>query len=408
MRLMVEKTARLSGAVTAPPSKSHSHRAIAIASLATGESIVNSPLICDDTLATIAACRAFGAKIDGSNGLVITGVGGKPARSDSDLNVNNSGTTMRFMAAIYALCKGATTLTGGDSVCARPMGPLLTSLGHLGAPRARSLGGEGRPPVCIIGRMTGGSTTLDGESSQYLSALLLACPLAANDSMIAVKELRSAPYASMTLEHIRRAGAGIWTKDMSNFFIPGGQQYKTTNYVVPGDWSSAAFLHAAAIVTGSDITVEGLGSEDVQGDRIFPELGRKIISGDSAVELTNNPDLLPALAVVACHSSGTTILNDASHARRKESDRISAICSELKKMGAAIEEMPDGLKIHGSKLHGAELDGHGDHRIVMALAIAGLAAEGKTVINGGDAISKSYPGFVSDLAGLGAKIRMVE
>jgi 3-phosphoshikimate 1-carboxyvinyltransferase len=264
------------------------------------------------------------------------------------------------------------------------------------------------PPVCIGGRMTGGSTALDAESSQFLSALLLACPLAGNDSMIRVTGLRSRPYVGMTLEHVRRSGANIWARDMSSFFIPGGQQYKPTTYCVPGDHSSAAFLHAAALITGSDIRVEGLDPGDPQGDKAFPELAGMAHAGDAELDLADNPDLLPVLAVLACFSERPTILRNAAHARSKESDRISAMALELGKMGASVEEMPDGLKIHGPKLSGAELDAHGDHRVAMALAVAGLGAEGRTIINGADTISKSYPGFVSDLASLGAGVRTEE
>lgn len=409
MKLVVEKTARLEGTVTAPPSKSHTHRAIIIASLADGTSIIRNPLVCDDTEATMEACGKFGAKLDVGDVLQITGVNGKPRRSDSEINVRNSGTTMRLMTAIFALCEGPTTLTGDESLRSRPIAPLLNSLADLGAKRAKSLNHDGNPPVCVAGKMKGGKTIIDGHSSQFVSALLLACPLAKFDSDVTVQTMNSRPYADMTLKHMERCGVRVINRNQEKFFIPAGQSYRAGDYTVPGDHSSAAFLRGAAVMTGSDIEIRGLDPEDVQSDRAFSEMMAQMMSpGESNIDLRDNPDLLPILAVAACSAVGVTILRNAPHARKKESDRISAICSELRKMGADVEEFAEGLKVQNSKLRGAELEGHGDHRIVMALAVAGLAAEGRTIINGADVISKSYPGFVSDLAGLGANIRAVD
>jgi 3-phosphoshikimate 1-carboxyvinyltransferase len=409
MKLIVESGERLEGSVRAPPSKSHTHRAIIIASLASGESVIENPLECDDTLATIDACRMLGAEIDVKNKLIVKGVAGKPRRPDSEINVRNSGTTMRFMTAVSALCKGATILTGDDSVRTRPIAPLLASLTELGAPRARSFNNDGCPPVTVTGRMTGGNTRIDGQSSQFVSALLLACPLADNDSLIEVTGLRSRPYVDMTLGHMERCGVRVWGRETSRFLELASKPYKQTNYTVPGDHSSAAFLRVAGEITSSEIEITGLDEGDSQGDRVISDIMSEMRSGESrTIDLSDNPDLLPILAVLACHSDGETILGNVQHARAKESDRIAAMCSELRKMGANVEERPDGLAIRKSQLRGAELDGHGDHRIVMALAVAGLTAGERTIINGADAISKSYPGFVRDLASLGAKIRMVE
>jgi 3-phosphoshikimate 1-carboxyvinyltransferase len=409
MKLVVEKTPRLEGTVTAPPSKSHTHRAIIIASLADGRTTIRNPLMCDDTAATIEACGRFGAKLVVAEGLQITGVNGKPKRSDLEVHVRNSGTTMRFMAAVFALCEGATTLTGDESLRTRPIAPLLKSLADLGAKRAKSLNNDGNPPICVAGKMKGGRTTMDGHSSQFVSALLLACPLAKFDSDVTVQAMNSRPYVSMTLEHMGRCGVRVINRNLEKFFIPAGQSYRAGDYTVPGDYSSAAFLRAAAVMTDSDIEIRGLDLEDVQSDRAFSGMIAQMMSpGETNVDLRDNPDLLPILAVAACSAEGITVLRNAPHARKKESDRISAICSELRKMGADIEEFADGMKVQNSKLKGAEVNGHGDHRIVMALAVAGLAAEGRTIINGADVISKSYPGFVKDLKQLGANIRAVE
>jgi len=409
VRLIVRKTERLSGTVAAPASKSHTHRAIVSASLAEGKSAILNPLACDDTAATIEACRLFGAGIAaGGEALEITGFAGRPKVPKSDIHVGDSGTTLRLMAGIAALCDGAATLTGTPGLCARPMDPLLRSLADLGAKRSKSLRNDGCAPVCVGGRMSGGATKLDAQSSQFVSALLIACPLAENDSVIDADGVRSRPYVDLTLKHLERSGIKVWSRDGARFFVPGGQSYAPADFAVPGDWSSAAFLRAAAIVTCSDIEVLGLDSEDGQGDRAFSSMAEKIMSGNgTTLDLGDTPDLLPALAVVACCAEGETALGNVGHARMKESDRISAMCTELRKMGAEIEELPDGLLVRGSELKGAELDGHGDHRIAMALAVAGLAAEGETIINNAHVISKSYPDFARDLAGLGADIRAV-
>jgi 3-phosphoshikimate 1-carboxyvinyltransferase len=409
MKLVVERAKRLEGTVRAPPSKSHMHRAVAFASLARGRSAIRNPSFCDDCLATLDACGRFGARIAMGETIAIDGVGGMPKRPDAEINARGSGTTMRLMAAVSALCEGATTLTGDQSLRKRQIAPLLAALSDLGAPRARSLNNDGCPPVCVGGRMGGGSASLDAGSSQHLSALLLACPLAENDSLVEASGLKSSPYVAMTLEHLGRTGARAWNSDMARFFIPGGQEYKPVDFVVPGDHSAAAFLLAAAEATDSEVEITGLDPEDSQGDRAMAGFIREMSSGrDRVLDLGQTPDLLPALAVLACVSDGITVLCNVQHARGKESDRVHAMAAELGKMGAVIEEMTDGLKIRGSGLRGAEVYGHGDHRVVMALAVAGLAAEGRTIISGGDAISKSYPGFVEHMASLGAKIRAVE
>jgi 3-phosphoshikimate 1-carboxyvinyltransferase len=408
VKLVVRGGAALAGSVNAPPSKSHTHRAILLAALAEGTSVLRGASVCDDCRATADACRAMGASISGADPMFITGLDGSPKRSGSDVDVGGSGTTIRLMSAAFALAEGATTLTGGPQIRNRQMQPLLDALAGLGAPRARSLRGDGRPPVCVGGPLSGGSASLSGDSSQFASALLMACPLAGNDSEISVAAMNSRPYAVMTLEHLGRSGARVYERNLEHFFVPGGQRFRAADYRVPGDWSSAAFVIAAGMLTGSEIRVEGLDQNDVQGDKMFPEYMEGILSGRIAsLDLRDHPDLLPLLAVVACSAPGTVELTGAAHARMKESDRISSICAELRRMGAAIEELPGGLRTSPSRLRGAEVDSHSDHRIAMALAVAGLSAEGKTIIAGAESTTKSYPGFAADLAALGADVKEV-
>jgi len=380
MNVVVRKS-KLSGVVNAPPSKSHTHRALLLASLARGTSEIENMLICRDTEATIRACEALGAKIKGDT---VTGVSGAPKSKLGTLNVENSGTTLRFLTALKEILGLEGEITGDDSVMSRPIKPLTEA--------AKSIRSS-----C--------SATLSGISSQFVSGLLMACPLLKTDSTLIVKSLKSKPYLEMTLEHLKRVGIEIEHKNLEKFTIKGGQIPKAANFKVPGDFSAAAFLLIASEVTGSEITVEGLDLDDAQGDkRILDILKRK----DAEIDLSNNPDLLPIVAVLACFREGTTKIINTEHARLKECDRISAMAVELKKMGADIEETPDGLVIKHSTLHGAVLDGHKDHRVVMALAVAGLAAEGKTVISDAESIAVSYPNFIDDLKKLGAEIELMD
>jgi len=409
MKLIVERTEKLSGAVTAPPSKSHTHRALIIASLAGGTSTIRNALPSDDCNATIVACRKFGAELEIGEALTVKGVGGKPQTPQTEIDVKSSGTTIRFLAAVSALCDGTTKLTGDGSIRARPFGPLLRSIKELGAERAESILGNGCPPLAITGKLKGGRTVVEGYSSQFVSALLVACPLAGTGSELLVRNLRSRPYVRMTLEHLERAGAKVRHEELKRFFIEGDQAYKPLQYTVPGDHSSAAFLRAAAYIADSEIQITGLDENDSQGDRALTGMMRELATGNMReLDLRDTPDLLPVAAVLGCHADGTTVLKNAPHARHKESDRISALCAELKKMGASVVERPDGLVVASSALKGAMLDGHGDHRIVMALAVAALDADGRSVIDHADTLSKSYPRFVEDLVRLGANIRVVE
>jgi 3-phosphoshikimate 1-carboxyvinyltransferase len=408
MKLVVERSRGLSGTVHAPPSKSHTHRAILIASLAKGTSRIKNPLLSDDCQATIDGCRNLGVKVEQGTELVITGVEGIPGAPSSGIDVRSSGTTMRLLTAISALCEGETVLTGDASVRARPMGPLLRSLKELGAKRAESLGGNDLPPVAVAGKMKGGRTVIESSSSQYLSGLLVACPLVESDSVIEAQHVNSRPYVSMTLEHMHRAGVTVGHEKLDKFYIEGGRSYRAGQYTVPGDHSSAAFILAAAFITSSDVRILGLDEKDSQGDRVITDIIRRMGTGAKRViDMRDIPDLLPVAAVLGCHAEGSTVLKNVGHARHKESNRIAALCMELGKMGAVLEEKPDGLVVSGSRLKGADVDGHGDHRMVMALAVAGLDAEGTTVINDAETLAKSYPGFADDLARLGAKIRKV-
>ncbi|MEM2933668.1 MAG: 3-phosphoshikimate 1-carboxyvinyltransferase [Methanocellales archaeon] len=413
------------GSVIAPPSKSYTHRAIVMGSLAENCTI-KFPLISADTKATINACRAIGASIEeGKNKLEIKGIQGKPETPENVIDAMNSGTTLRIMAAVCSLAKGASVLTGDDSLRKRPNIPLLAALEDLGAV-AFSTKGDGTAPLVIKGRLKGGSTAIDGSiSSQFITALLIACPLAEKQTEIKIKgRLTSKPYIEITLELLEKASISIQT-DFTKFKIPPNQSYKVKSYLIPGDFSSASYMLAAGAVTNSRVEVKNLYPSK-QGDvkilEILKQMGSNIHWDKKAgiarvdgadkmgVEIDANqfPDLVPTLAAIAACAKGTTVIYNVEHARYKETDRLHTIASELKKMGGKIEERRDGLIVKTSKLKGTEVTGYGDHRIVMALAIAALAAEGPTTIDTAECIDVSYPSFFEDLKKLGAKVEYLE
>ncbi|HOI70056.1 MAG TPA: 3-phosphoshikimate 1-carboxyvinyltransferase [Methanothrix sp.] len=412
---------QVSGDVEVPPSKSYTHRAITISALGPGGS-VKRPLLSADTRATIRAAEAFGAEIaiEGET-LAVAGAGGGPKTPENVIDVENSGTTLRIMAAVAALTDGA-VLTGDASIRRRPNGPLLKSLCDLGG-EAFSIKKDDCAPLVVRGRIRGGRTVLDGSvSSQFLSALLISCPLAEGGSEIEIKgELKSRPYAEITLEMLRAAGAKIET-DFERFAVQGGQSYDLGGYTVPGDFSSASYLLAAAAVTGSSLSVRGLRPSK-QGDSaivsILQEMGAKIswdrsegvleiegreLSGVE-VDASLTPDLVPTIAVLGSVAEGQTVVKNAEHVRHKETDRLRAMATELSRMGAKIAERPDGLVIEGGRLRGARVSGHHDHRIVMALTVAGLVA-GDTTVDTAEAVSVSYPGFFEEMARIGASVQV--
>jgi 3-phosphoshikimate 1-carboxyvinyltransferase len=410
----------LSGEVYVPPSKSYTHRAVLITSLGPGGT-VKRPLLSADTKATISACEAFGAHVSVQEEIRIEGVSGRPETPENVIDVLNSGTTLRFCSAVAALTKGA-VLTGDASIRSRPNGPLLQALNQLGA-RAFSIRGNDCAPLVVQGKMHGGRTNLSGRvSSQFLSALLIASPLAEGDTRIFIEgELKSRPYAEITMDMLSDAGVEVQA-GAGEFLVRGGQNYGLRSYTIPGDFSSSSYPLAAAAITGSKLTVRGL-LPSRQGDQAILEILERMkaeVSWDRSkgdvrikggdlqgveVDASLTPDLVPAIAVLGAVASGRTVIYNAEHVRHKETDRLQAMVTELSKMGARIKERPDGLEIVGGRLHGAEVKGYHDHRIVMALAVAGLVA-GNTRIDSAESVDVSYPGFFSAMKGLGAEISL--
>jgi len=408
----------VSGTVRAPPSKSYTHRALVLGALSGGTCTIQRPLRSEDTDATLAGIASFGASIE-REGDDLRISGGRLQAPGKTVDARNSGTTLRLLSGVASLLDGTTTLTGDSSLRKRPMGPLLDSLNSLGA-RTSALGGDGRPPVEVRGVLRGGIATLPGDvSSQFLSSLLLACPLAANPSEIRVlPPLRSEPYVGMTREAMARFGVELTAED-GVFRIAGTQQYVPTDLEVPGDFSSAAFPLVAAAIARGDVTVSGLDLSSAQGDRAIVELLRsfgasvdveadrvRARGGDLAgqtVDVAETPDLFPVLAVLASQADGESRFVNGSHLRHKESDRIATTVSMLRALGVAAQATEDGCVVRGpNRLRGAFVDAQGDHRILMAAAVAGLVADDAVDISDPWCFRASYPSFLDDFRALGA------
>ncbi|MCX7003492.1 MAG: 3-phosphoshikimate 1-carboxyvinyltransferase [bacterium] len=412
----------LRGAVRIPASKSHTIRALLIATLADGTSNLGNPLNSGDTQSCVRACQAFGADIAISGAhWRVRGNAGNVQVPATPIDVGNSGTTLYFAMATAALAHAPITITGDYQIQRRPATALLTALNDLGA-RATALHGNGCAPVEICGPLRGGTTTLACPTSQYLSSLLINCPLAVGASEIVVPLLNEKPYVEMTLEWLARQNTVLVNDNFGCLRIPGGQQYQAFSRDIPADFSSATFFLVAAAITGGDVTLNGLDMTDSQGDKavvaMLQAMGAKIeIAADSIrvrggdlqgceLDLNATPDALPALAVAGCFARGETRLVNVAQARIKETDRIAVMCTELAALGAAIEELPDGLIIKESALRGGTVVSHDDHRVVMALAVAGLRAAGPVTINGADALHITFPNFAELLQALGAQYRI--
>lgn len=422
MKLIVKKTEELKGEVKIPGSKSHTIRSIVIASLANGRSVLNNPLESEDTRAAIEGCKALGAKIEKKESkLIIEGFSGKPQKPETKLDMLNSGTSINLLTSVAALGDFPVVLTGDQSLQKRPVQPLLSALNNLGA-TAMSANNNGCPPIEIQGPMLGGKTEVNCRSSQYVSSLLISCPLASGDTEIYVTNLCEEPYIEMTLRYLDNAGIKYKNTGLDHFKIKGGQEYKPVNIDIPSDWSSAAFPLVAAAITKSNVLIRGLDLDDSQGDKQIIEYLKKM-GADISIEkdgvrikgkeltgceldLNKTPDALPVVAVLGCFAKGQTNINNVAHARIKETDRVKVMAKELSKMGADIIELSDGLLIRQSKLKGAKVDGNQDHRVVMALSLAGLIASGKTEISTAEAISVTFPNYVELMKAIGANMEV--
>lgn len=420
MELIVEKSS-LQGEVVIPASKSHTIRALVVATLADGVSEILHPLDSGDTAACVNVCRALGAEIELGEQWTVRGTGGQLRTPDDVIDVGNSGTTLYITLGTAALGAGYVVFTGDEQIRSRPAQPLLDALNALGG-ELFSTRGNGRAPIVVKGPLRGGSVSIHCPTSQYLSSLLLNCPLADGETTIEVLSLNEQPYVYMTLGWLDEQGIQYTREELERFVIPGGQRYHAYRKPMPGDFSSATFFLCAAAITGGDLLLKGLDMNDSQGDKavvgMLEAMGARVeilpegvrIQGNELqgmeLDLNATPDALPALAVTGCFARGETRLVNVPQARLKETDRLAVMNEVLTAMGGKVEELEDGLIIRESPLRGTTVPGHGDHRVVMALAVAGLAAEGRTVIDTAEAMRITFPNFVELMTSVGGRMEV--
>ena len=439
MILKVKNISQIGGVVKAPPSKSYSHRAVILASLAKGTSKLYDMLYSEDTLASIRVCEALGAKINRTDEcLEVIGTGGKLHNScEAPIDLANSGTTLRLMTSVSALSDNEVILTGDDSLKTRPMGLLMGALQPLGV-ETESLNDNDKAPILIKPGYFGGETNIYGNvSSQFISSILISSPLSERGvTLYVLPEFKSRPYVNMTLDIMRKFGVktlkGYYLKHANcdkehqscriDEFKVTKQNYAACDYTVEGDYSSASYLLALIAINGGKAKIQNLFRNSKQGDKyildILQAMGAKVIRGDDYVEigsngelkaidvdLSNAPDLLITVAVLAAMAEGTTNITGVAHARVKETDRIDTTCRELEKLGCKVIEREDGMSITGGVTSGV-VDSHGDHRLAMAFSLIGLKHDIK--ITNGEVFDVSFPNFIESMAQLGFELELVE
>jgi 3-phosphoshikimate 1-carboxyvinyltransferase len=423
------KKSEINGAIRSPGSKSYSHRAIAIASLTSKQSIITNPLVARDTLATLAACKAVGTKIKYEDSALVIEGRHVLETPENIINTENSGTTLRLMTVMSALVKkGFTVLTGDESLRRRPMQPIINALEQLGV-QSYSTKMNGTPPIIVRGGgIKGGSVTIDGTiSSQFVSALLISCIYADSEVRIKIKGKQvSKPYIEATLSTMKAFGVTVeHQSDLLEYNI-GSNEYKATVFDIPSDFSIAALILSAGVLAGKEIVLKGLDFRLPQADsqivdiirrmegkiRVDKQKGQVTVCGTATLEgghfdLFDTPDLLPVVSVLALKARSPVKISGVSHARLKETDRIAKLASEFIKLGVYIKEDNDGLLINApKKLKNASLEAHDDHRLFMAFSIASLLTEKSTVI-GAESVDVSYPNFIDDMRKLGADIKLM-
>lgn len=417
----IEPRGPLRGSIRPPGSKSITNRALVCAALADGPSTLTGALDSDDTRVMIEALRKLGFSLDvaeaGTRISVAGGGGVVPARA-AELYVANSGTTVRFLAALVSLAHGRFRLDGTARMRERPIDDLVAALRQLGVDAACEAPG-GCPPVLIrADGLRGGAASVRGDvSSQFLSGLLLAAPYARQPVTLSVSgDLVSRPYVEMTLAVMRAFGVEMTSGDLREFRSPAGARYRGRDYAIEPDASAASYFFAAAAITRGEITVEGVSRRSLQGDVAFVDvlarMGCHVDARDDAITVRGGPlrgvtidmngisDTVQTLAAVAMFAEGPTTVTGVAHIRHKETDRIGALATELRKLGAAVEESADGLRITPGALRGAEIDTYDDHRMAMSLSLVGLRQPG-VVIRDPACTAKTYPRFFDDLRALG-------
>ncbi len=414
------KKSKIHGQITCPSNKSYTHRAIFLAALSDGKSIVKNILRSNDTEATISACKSFGIEVHEEDDIITIKNTIGSTVSGSMINAENSGTTIRIAIAIAALSGGNTMLTGDDSLRKRPMRPILSSLETLGITTESD---DGKPPITIKGKIEGDEVNIQGDiSSQFISALLIIAPRLENGLTVNIQgELVSKPYIELTIAIMNEFGVNVNCEIPYKKYVIAHQIYKPTTFTIPSDFSNLALLLAANVLLGDGVSFDISLGNMPQGDEaiidILEDMGVSItLNGDKITtkspkllnggrfDLSDTPDLLPALAILILKSSKPIEIFNVKHARYKETDRIAVICRELEKIGINVKENDDGMILTPAKnLNPAELNAENDHRLFMAFSIIGMYI-GDCSVTDPDSVKVSYPDFITDMKNSGGQI----
>jgi len=419
MIISLEKKETGNREVTAPPSKSFTHRALIMASLGSGQSTILNPLYAEDTLLTINALRLLGIPIEvNPDRVVVSGCNGKFNDPENTvLDLENSGTSLRLLAPLALLCRHPVTLTGSSRMQKRPIGPLAKALHALGG-SIQFLKNEGYPPLRVSGHLHGGTAIIEGSiSSQFISSILIAAPYAVTETEVIIPSPPvSGSYLDISLEVMQAFGVGVKRDGYSRFLVSNSRQYAGRTYAIEGDYSSSSYFFAIAAICGGRMTVKNLEPSSVQGDRRFPDILASMgctvtYSGNEVtvertgklhgitVDMSTSPDTVQTLCMVAAMADTPTTITGISHLKFKESDRITSTAERLMSLGGDVQVGNDRLTINPATLHGGIIDPENDHRTAMSFAVLGLCVGGITITNA-ECVNKSFPGFWDTIRGL--------
>lgn len=406
----------LSGSLTPPSSKSYAQRALALSLLAQGHTVLRKIDFCQDTLSALGCIHTLGAEVIEVDDHTLS-IGGGLAPREKSLFVGESGLASRLFTPLAALAGQPIGIVGRGSLLERPMDMMIAPLRQLGVKVSDN---NGRLPIEVCGPLIGGEVEVDGSvSSQFITGLLLALPMAPTDTTLHVSHAVSTPYLDMTIDTAAKFGVEIFHRDYTEFYIPGSQRYKGLDLTIEGDWSAAAMLLVAGAVAG-EMRVLNISALSKQADTAILDAlvraGASVIDeGDSITvarrelrgfefDATQCPDLFPALVALASQAEGETILKGTNRLIHKESNRAETLYEEYSKLGIRIDiSEEDTMRVWGGKIHATEVDSHNDHRIAMSLAVAALCSDGVMQIHGAECVAKSYPDFFEQIESVRVK-----
>ncbi|MGO9021820.1 MAG: 3-phosphoshikimate 1-carboxyvinyltransferase [Syntrophobacteraceae bacterium] len=419
----IKPVSKINAQIRLPGSKSITHRALIMAALSEGPSEIAHPLQAEDTFLTAKALEALGAIIEWrADSVRVAPPSFRWRQPDAPIFLGNSGTSARLLLAVFSAGTGTFVMDGTPRLRQRPVGPAAEALESLGT-AVHWIGKTGFLPVEITSRgLNGGDVFVDAsESSQFLSGILIAAPLARRKVGVEWSEpAASWPYVDITLGMMREAGIGFEREASNRIAIPAPQVYAPRNFTVEGDCSSASYFWGAAALTGGEVLTSPVSPNSLQGDcrflDVLDKMGCRIVLKDEGVsvkgpeqlmpvdiDMNEMPDMVPTLAVLSAFASGTCRIRNVAHLRIKESDRLNAVATGLKALGVEAEELPDGLTVHGGaplEPPSGPISAFDDHRIAMAFALAGLRING-VVIEGAESVNKSFPEFWDIFESLG-------